>query len=159
MRTLAHWLAVWFGAGLSPKAPGTVGSLAALPCAFGLVLLGGPFLLAAAALALLPLGVWAAERETADGETDPGRVVIDEVCGQWIALIPAAAFGGPAEWLVAFLAFRALDILKPGPIGWADRTLHGGWGIMMDDVFAGLGAAGIVWLFFIARALPFGAPL
>lgn len=159
MTVLARWLALWFGAGLSPKAPGTVGSLAALPCAYGLTLLGGPYLLAAAALVLIPLGVWAAARETAVGETDPGRVVIDEVAGQWIALIPAAAFGGVAEWIVAFLAFRALDILKPGPIGWADRNLHGGWGIMMDDVIAGIGAAAIVWLFFVARALPYGAPL
>ena len=157
---MSRLLATWFYSGLSPKAPGTVGSIAALPVAALLIWLGGPATLALGAALSLPLGVWAAEREAARcGEHDPKHVVIDEVCGMWIALIPVAIYGGPAEWIVAFAAFRALDILKPGPIGWADRSLKGGWGVMMDDVFAGLGAAMTVYLFAAARALPFGGSI
>ena len=137
------WLAAGFGAGFSPRAPGTVGSLAALlPWWFLLRELPMPAYLAVLA-ASFALGVWAAHwviRRT--GIQDPGLVVWDEFVGLWIALAAAPA-GWP--WVVlAFVAFRAFDIAKPWPVGWADRALHGGFGAMADDALAGLYALGVV---------------
>ena len=137
--------------GLAPVAPGTFGSLAALPVGYGLHVLGGFPLLALATLAIWPLGIWATTRLTADqDDKDPSEVVIDEVLGQWIALLPlslglwhvgaaATVFPWPG-WVGAFALFRLFDIWKPGPIGWADR-MHTPFGTMLDDVFAGLAAA------------------
>lgn len=137
------WLAAGFGAGFSPRAPGTVGSLAALlPWWFLLRDLPMPAYLAVLA-ASFALGVWAARwviRRT--GIQDPGLVVWDEYVGMWIAL--AAAPAGWAWMLVAFAAFRLFDIAKPWPVGWADRALHGGFGAMADDALAGLYALGVV---------------
>jgi len=76
---------------------------------------------------------------------DPGSIVIDEVAGQWIALIPASP--NLSAYALGFVAFRFFDILKPGPIGWADRNLDKGLGIMVDDIMAGICAAGIVLVF------------
>ena len=72
-----------------------------------------------------------------------GRIVIDEVAGQWLALIPLPL--DPGLYLLAFLAFRLFDILKPWPVGWADRRLPGAFGIMADDLLAGLYAGGLVF--------------
>ena len=137
------WLAAGFGAGFSPRAPGTVGSLAALlPWWFLLRELPLPAYLGVLA-ASFALGVWAAHwviRRT--GIQDPGLVVWDEYVGMWIALAAA-----PAGWpwmLLAFVAFRLFDIAKPWPVGWADRALHGGFGAMLDDALAGLYALGVV---------------
>ena len=140
-------LVTWGGSGLSPKAPGTVGSLAALPFAAALVWavgpLWGPWVLAAASLAVFFLGWWASSLYIAHtGGEDPKDVVIDEVAGQWLALVPAAL--DPVLFALAFGMFRVFDILKPWPIGWADRRLPGGLGIMADDMLAGLGAAMVV---------------
>ena len=139
----AHLLATWFGCGLLPKAPGTWGSLAALPFAAALVWWGGPWLLLAASIALFAIGIWASERYArAMAAEDPSAVVIDEVVGQWLALVPAA--GVFWLYLPGFLAFRLFDIVKPWPVSWADRELGGGLGIMLDDVLAGLYAAALV---------------
>jgi phosphatidylglycerophosphatase A len=139
VKTIARVLAVFFGLGLAPVLPGTVASAAAT--VLHVVLLRG---LAVAAYALLVVGLffvgaavsgaYAAEL----GRPDPGRIVIDEVCGQLVAL----AFLPPG-WLpagLAFVLFRFFDIIKPGPIRRLER-LPGGWGIMADDVGAGLAAA------------------
>ncbi len=137
----AALLATWFGAGLLPKAPGTWGSLAALPPGLLLLWIGGPALLVAAIVVVSVAGVWAGERYAeALGHDDPGAVVIDEVAGQWLALLPCAALG-LVEIALAFLLFRAADILKPWPANWADRNIPGGLGIMADDWIAGLYAA------------------
>ena len=141
----AAFLATWFGCGLLPKAPGTWGSLGALPFGALLAWWGGPALLLAASGLVLVVGLWASDRyATALGLDDPGVVVIDEVVGQWLALVPAATIW----WLYipAFIAFRFFDVLKPWPVSWADRSLHGGWGIMLDDVLAGIYAAAAVAL-------------
>ncbi len=150
----AGWLAVWFGAGLSPVAPGTAGSLAALPFGAALLWAGGAWgwlWLGLATLLLLPLGAWAAahyDRQT--GGHDAGAIVVDEVAGQWIALLPVApiSVSGNAWWqfLAAFGLFRLFDIAKPWPIGWIDRRIQGGWGVMADDVVAGLYAGVLTWL-------------
>lgn len=138
----ASLLATWFGSGLLPKAPGTWGSLAALPVAAAIAVLAGPWGLLGAAIALFPLGLWASARYCAHGRAgDPPAVVIDEVVGQWLALVPVAA--DPRYYVVAFLAFRFFDIVKVWPASHIDRRWPGAWGIMADDVVAGLYAAAL----------------
>lgn len=140
----ASLIATWFGSGLLPIAPGTWGSAAALPFAAAIVWASGPaagpwVLLAASLLAFL-VGLWASARyaEACDKD-DPGPVVIDEVAGQWLTLVPAGL--DPLLYLVGFFAFRVFDVLKPWPANWMDRALKGGLGIMLDDMVAGLYAA------------------
>jgi len=140
--------------GLIPLAPGTFGSLAALPLGYAIHVLGGfPALLVATVLAAI-VGIWAIGVFTA-GREDPdlSEIVVDELVGQWIALLPLSGglwFAGVAPhvfpwpgWVGAFLMFRLFDIWKPGPVGWADR-MHSPLGVMLDDVIAGLMAALVV---------------
>lgn len=145
---LATLIALWFGAGLLRPAPGTWGSLAALAIGCGLWAIDPLALYLAAALAAVG-GVWAADAyERGAGRHDAPEVVIDEVAGQWIALA-ALPLAGAALTLqgaaAAFLLFRLFDIWKPGPIGWADRRLPGGFGVMVDDLLAGAAAGAILW--------------
>ena len=130
-------LATWFGAGLLPKAPGTWGSLAALPFAWAMADWGGPALLAVATLVVTVVG-WivsdAYVRRT--GVNDPSEVVIDEVAGQWLTLL--AVPPDPVFYVAGFALFRLFDIRKPWPVGWADRELGGGLGVMVDDLLAGV---------------------
>lgn len=136
----AHLLAFGFGSGLVPKAPGTFGTLAAVPLYWllsDLALL--PYVIVTLAAALL--GIWLCGY-TAQvlGEHDHPAIVWDEVVGYLITMIAA-----PAGWqwlLLGFALFRLFDILKPWPIRWIDRHVHGGLGIMMDDVLAAL----LAWL-------------
>lgn len=139
---LARLVASGFGIGFAPFAPGTVASVAALVVGTAMLLIS-PILLGIASLVVSVGGVWVVRRARVDG--DPGWVVIDEFAGQWIALLGIGRVA-PAELLAAFLLFRALDIWKPGPVGWADRQ-HGAIGLMADDIIAGLIAA--VVLFFL----------
>jgi phosphatidylglycerophosphatase A len=132
-------VASFLGTGLAPMAPGTMGSLAALPPGAAL-LWASPLALAAAAVLATLAGLWAIT--AANATDDPGWVVIDEVAGQWITLLalPHPSLAGCAA---ALLAFRLFDITKPGPIGWAERA-PGAVGVMADDVLAGLAAAALV---------------
>ena len=139
---IARLIASGFGTGFAPKAPGTVGSLAALVLGAGMMLLPA-WVLPLAILAASIGGVWAVAE--AGGADDPGWVVIDEFAGQWIAMLPLASLSAKGL-LAAFVLFRLLDITKPGPIGWADRQ-HGPAGVMADDLIAGAIAAGIIWAF------------
>lgn len=128
------FIAFGFGSGLSPKAPGTFGSLAALP--FFLVWVQLPVWAYILTLVLtFGVGVWVCDRSSeALGEHDFGGIVIDEMVGMWITL-----FLCPLEWLpmlIGFLLFRLFDILKPQPIKWLDQKVSGGFGIMIDDVIA-----------------------
>lgn len=144
-------LATWFGAGRLPLAPGTWGSLAALPFAWGMASLAGPPVLFAAALAALVIGIWASEAVTrTSGVKDPGEIVIDEVAGQWLALafVPL----DPLAYGAGFLLFRVFDIVKPWPANWIDRGVSGGMGIMLDDIVAGA-YTGIL-LYFLLPYLP-----
>lgn len=128
-------VATWFGSGLLPKAPGTWGSLAALPPAFLLVWFGGPAALVMGAALAFVLGIPAAARYArALGKDDPSEIVIDEVAAQWLVL--AALPLTPLAWCAGFLFFRVFDIVKPWPVSLADRRLKGGSGIMADDVVA-----------------------
>lgn len=136
LRDPAGWIATGFGSGLAPRAPGTVGTLAAvLPW---LVLRELPLWgYLAVVLAAFALGVWAAQRviERLRIE-DPGLVVWDEFVGLWIALI--AVPDGWAWVVIGFGLFRLFDIAKPWPVSWADARLKGGFGAMFDDALAGL---------------------
>ena len=132
--TLVWFLATGGGSGDLPKAPGTWGSLAALPCAAILVMLGGPWLLSLAILLAFVVGVWASGKYAeAIGLGDPGSVVIDEFAGTWQSVA------------LAFVLFRLFDIFKPWPCRAAER-FPGGVGIMLDDIVAGLYAAIFTWL-------------
>ena len=144
-RSSNYWLAIWFGAGLLRPAPGTWGSLAAVFLAFlgyrfGLDLSWAVF----AVLAVTVVGTVSIERiQRQSGVHDAPEIVVDEVAGQWIAVLPVFLSPVPENlvnwvWLVAFILFRLLDIWKPWPIRWVDRTVHGGFGVMLDDLIAGL---------------------
>ncbi|MBN8740493.1 MAG: phosphatidylglycerophosphatase A [Lysobacterales bacterium 69-70] len=143
----AGWIASGFGAGLSPLAPGTVGSAVALlpyPWLRELPLWGYLAFVAA----VFVLGIWASRVLAARLHIeDPGCIVVDEFVGQWLAL----AFAPPGWiWiLVGFLLFRLFDVAKPWPVSWADRRVGGGLGVMLDDALAGLLAAAalavLVW--------------
>ncbi len=135
----AFALATWFGCGYFPKGPGTAGSIGALIPAGFLVVYAGwtPWAFAALAVIATPLGMWAAgvvARET--GREDPQLVVIDEVLGQWLTLAGASTL----DWktfLIGFVLFRLFDIWKPPPVRQLE-DLHGGVGIVADDLMAGV---------------------
>ncbi len=138
-RRLAWVLATCFGLGHSPAAPGTVASLAALGAAALLVHQygWGVWHFAVASALLLAPSVWASQvTAAACGKKDPSIVVIDEALGQWVTLAGATALNWKS-FLAALLLFRLLDILKPPPVRQAEG-LRGGWGIVGDDVVAGL---------------------
>jgi phosphatidylglycerophosphatase A len=133
----AAFIATWFGSGLLPKAPGTWGSLAALPPGWLIFHYGGADGLLIAAVIAFALGTWAAGiYARAAGNPDPSQVVIDEVAALWLVLAtaPATAFG----WAASFLCFRVFDIVKPWPVSLADRKIGGGFGIMADDIVAAI---------------------
>jgi phosphatidylglycerophosphatase A len=122
--------------GRIPKAPGTAGALLGLPVIYGLAQLR-PVPAALLCLALIAVAVWvagAAERQL--GSKDPGCIVIDEIAGMTVSLlgIPLSIGTGAA----GFLLFRFFDVLKPPPVSVLERRLNGGWGVVMDDVAAGV---------------------
>lgn len=136
MNTILMALATGFWVGNIPKAPGTWGSLAAL---LPWLLIRG-FTLPIYLLVLLAVfivGFFAAgSAEKILDRADAGPIVIDEILGMFITLTLAPDH--PAAWILGFLLFRVFDILKPFPVSWFDQHLHGGLGIMLDDVMAGL---------------------
>jgi len=167
LRDPAALVSTWFGAGLLPGAPGTWGSLAALPLGWLAAFYGGAPAVIGLAVAVFFAGLWACRAFLARSHTkDPGIVVVDEVAGQILALaaVPpdlttqsngvttdetgqilalAAAPPEPVFILAAFALFRFFDIVKPWPISWADRRVPGALGVMVDDILAG-GATALV---------------
>lgn len=139
LRNPIHLLAFGFGSGLSPRAPGTAGTVVALLLYLPLSQLALPLYIVLTVVAIL-VGIWLCGVTSRDlGVHDHGGIVWDEFAGFWITMIAA-----PAGWLwlvLGFVLFRALDILKPWPIKWVDTKIHGGLGIMLDDVLAGIMAA------------------
>ena len=138
-----YCLALGFGSGLSPRAPGTAGSVVALLLWFflGSMPLISQWVFIAVALAI---GVYICDvTARALGVHDHGAIVWDEFVGMWLAL--AIVPTGWVWWIAAFLAFRVLDIFKPWPIRWFDQKVAGGWGVMLDDVLAGA-VAGLLLL-------------
>ncbi len=141
----ARLVATWFGCGNSRVAPGTVGTLGALPLAYALHA-AGIVAYWCGTLAVTALGVWASTRTAAElGVEDPQCVVVDEVSGVLIAIGLGSGLTFRTDYLVALVAialFRLFDIWKPGPID-SVQSLPRGWGIMADDVLAGV-AAGMI---------------
>lgn len=129
-------LAFGLGTGLLPRAPGTFGTLLAIPLWWIFHGAGIPVCLALSAAGFV-FGVWLCDRATAVlGEHDHPGIVIDEVVGYFVALVVVPP---NLVWLgLSFLVFRLFDILKPWPIGWLDRKVEGGLGIMLDDLIAGI---------------------
>ena len=131
------WLASWFGCGFINPAPGTWGSLGALPFGILIYAAGGAYALSLAVIVITLIGFWASDKfdKAMDGH-DSKMIVIDEVAGQWIALIPAAL--NPSLIIFAFISFRFFDILKPWPISFLDKKVKGTPSVMGDDIVAGL---------------------
>lgn len=133
---MSYWIACGFGSGLVPKAPGTAGTLAAIPVVLLLQIFGhvGYF---AAVVMMFVLGVFVCHQAARiANDNDPSVVVWDEITGYCVALlfIPVSA----VTIVAAFLLFRLLDIFKPWPISYFESRLTGGFGIMFDDLLAGL---------------------
>lgn len=153
---MSKLIATFFYVGYLKPAPGTWGSLAALPAAYVIISWTGYVGLLIATIIAYAVGHWATVDVTRDSDNhDPSEIVIDEVVGQWIALFPVAygaffmsidAYRLWPGWIAAFILFRLFDITKPGPVGWADRR-DDATGVMLDDVVAGvLAAIGVIAL-------------
>jgi len=147
---LTHVITTYFYIGHLRPAPGTWGSAAAVLTGYVLHMLGGPMALIIGVLVSFGAGLWATTLET-KGKTnhDPSEIVIDEVAGQWIALLPVSIGASHAQvhigalWpglIAAFVLFRLFDIWKPSLVGWADKR-DDSLGVMLDDVIAGVFAA------------------
>lgn len=133
---IRYFLAFGLGSGLSPRAPGTAGSVVALALSLPMHALG-PLPYAAIVIATLLVGVFVSDQVSRElAIQDPSAIVIDEFVGMWLTL-----FLRPPGWywvLAGFCLFRLFDIAKPWPVGWLDRHVKGGAGIMIDDVAAGI---------------------
>ncbi len=140
----AHFIALGFGSGLAPKAPGTFGTLAALPIYALAVWLGGTWFLAIIAMLLFFIGIWASGvTGAALGVSDHSDIVIDEIAAFLLILVFT-----PRSWpwiVLAFVLFRIFDILKPWPISVADRRIKGGFGVMFDDLLAAVFTIICLW--------------
>ena len=140
----AHFLALGFGSGLSPKVPGTVGTIASIPIWLWLAeqsLLFQSFFLVAAFF----IGIYFCDKTGKDlGVQDHGAIVWDEFFGFWLTMMFAPA--GFIWVLLGFILFRLFDIWKPWPINYLDKHVHGGLGVMLDDVLAGVFAGLLLYL-------------
>ena len=135
VRRPAHFLALGFGAGLAPFAPGTFGTLVAIPIAHGLRHVTGDLGFALAVVLLFAGGVWASSVTSRNlGVSDHGAIVVDEVAAFLLVLFFTGA--DPFREVAAFLLFRFFDIVKPPPARGIDRNWHGGFGVMADDIVA-----------------------
>jgi phosphatidylglycerophosphatase A len=151
LRNPLHFLSLGFGSGLSPYAPGTMGTLIAIP----LYLLLSQLELFAYLLVILSgfiLGVYLCHYTSkALGVHDHAGIVWDEIIGYWITMIAVPAINW--QWILAgFVLFRFFDIVKPWPVKLADKRVPGGFGIMIDDVLAGLYAFSCIQIFWIFAA-------
>ena len=139
-------ISTWFYIGKSRYAPGTVGSIATLPLVYLLHSYLSTWSVIVFAILISLIGIVAAEKfSKAIGIHDPGMIVVDEVAGQTIALTFAGI--NLYLYLVGFILFRIFDITKPWPVGWADKKISGGLGIMLDDILAGFIAMVLLLLF------------
>ncbi len=140
MKQLKFWIAVGLGSGLSPKAPGTTGTIGALPLVY--LVWNAPILVWAIGFVLLfILALWSIpEAGRQLGEPDHGQIVIDEWVGMWLSAFGIRMFTDLPIWsgiLIGFIGFRIFDISKPFAVAWCERKLPGAMGVLMDDVAAG----------------------
>ena len=140
-------MATWFRVGLIRPAPGTWGSMAALPIGYVLAVAGGPWAVLGGAVVVFIVGLWASrglirQLEGTSEASDQPSIVIDEVSGQLLALSTAGT--SPLLFVLGFALFRLFDIAKPWPIRVVDQRVPGAWGVMLDDTVAGLFAAVLV---------------
>ena len=148
---LIYSIATFFGSGRAPIAPGTAGSLATIPLAFVLAYYFGIVGIFLGTLVAFGLGMATVREVLKTSRHDPSFVVIDEVAGQLLTFIGVAdelQFDGNAglTYLLGFMLFRLFDITKPQPAKWADQKVRNAWGVMLDDIFAGLYAAVLLGL-------------
>ena len=145
--TIQKLFLTFFGAGLSPKAPGTVGSLASLPVGMAVIYYLSVETLFTLTLAITIIGIFEVNKyEQATGIHDHQQIVIDEAAGMWLSLMIAYSTATAMQYpyaeilaiIFSFAAFRLFDIWKPSTIGWIDRELKGGLSVMLDDVLAGI---------------------
>jgi phosphatidylglycerophosphatase A len=145
VNALSKLVATAFGAGYMPRAPGTCGTAVAVPLAWALSSLS-IWQFGLVALGVTLLGVACAQRaDRAWGTEDNQRIVIDEVAGFLVTVLPVDR-GAWTTLAVGFVVFRAFDIGKPPPIRWLDEHLPGGWGVVLDDIAAGLMGAAVMLL-------------
>ena len=138
-------VATGFGIGLLPWAPGTWASLASLPVAWAIFEFAGQVGLATAAVVACVIGLWVSDAcVRRAGAEDPGAVVIDEIAGQWLVLL--AVSPDPLLYGLGLVLFRVADIWKPWPVSWADKSLEGGLGVMLDDVLAAIYAGLVLYV-------------
>ncbi|MCC4832184.1 phosphatidylglycerophosphatase [Shewanella sp. 10N.286.51.B7] len=136
LKNPVHFLALGFGSGLAAKAPGTFGTLAAVPLVYLMSHLSLTAFIIITLISTL-VGFYICDKAAKDmGVHDHGAIVWDEVAGLMITMIAAPA--GLIWLVIGFALFRFFDILKPWPIRWLDAKVHGGFGIMIDDVLAGI---------------------
>lgn len=152
MRSWYVWAATWFGSGFMRPAPGTWGSLAALPFGLLIIAFGNLAILLMAVVLVTWIGLIASARfEKDSGIHDSKMIVIDEVAGQWLTfvpiiyLVPMSAPFFPFYIILAFLLFRLFDITKPWPVSHFDKKVGGARGVMFDDIAAGVYAALILY--------------
>ena len=140
MNEVKFWIAVGLGSGLSPKAPGTTGTLGVLPL---LVLMwdASVFAWTTGLVMLCALSIWSIpEAGRRLGEPDNGQIVIDEWAGMWLAAFGLNTLTELTVWmglLIGFIGFRIFDIAKPWAVSWCERKIPGAWGVLMDDLAAG----------------------
>lgn len=158
--TFANIFATYFGLGLSKYAPGTMGSLGTLPLAYALIYYGGFTALMVAAIIIFVFGVMATDVVIKETKiTDPSKVVIDETAGQLISftlvayMAPEYLIGAESlsYYIAGFALFRFFDIIKMGPVKYFDSKVLNAYGVMLDDVFAGIFAAVFLLGFFLFR--------
>jgi phosphatidylglycerophosphatase A len=139
-----HFLAFGLGTGASPYAPGTVGTLLGIPLVY-LLSHWSLWVYLLVTVVLIAIGIWVCDKTSKDiGVHDHGGIVMDEVAGYLVTMIAVPV----NVWtlIAAFFIFRFFDIIKPWPIGWIDKQVHGGVGIMVDDLLAGVYGLAVIWI-------------
>ncbi|MBE6453052.1 MAG: phosphatidylglycerophosphatase A [Alphaproteobacteria bacterium] len=148
---IAFIIATFFGSGKAPVAPGTFGSLATIPLAFLLAYYWGTYGIVSGVIISFVLGLWAVSIVLKTSKHDPSFVVIDEVSGQLLTFAPLAdnlQYDNHSAllYLLGFMLFRVFDIIKPQPVKWADKKLRNAFGVMFDDILAGVYAAVLLFV-------------
>ena len=152
-KRISYFIATMFGVGYCPFASGTAGSLATIPFVFAVAYFWGLYGVLAASILIFFMGTFAVKEVLKYTKHDPSIVVIDETAGQMLTfaavadqLVGATDFRAILIYLIGFGLFRLFDITKPQPAKWADSKVMNAWGVMLDDIFAGIYAAIILYV-------------